>query len=239
MKLRNNYFSISSERASKFVRFGEQFCLLDNCLLSLFIRQQLNDRGVLTSSSHRNSDCFRLVEPVSLTDDFGTWQYDHWRGLFDLELLPYGTNIRFPARWKLADKANIHCRITNNDFSPIESSSSYKEKPRTSSLDVFVHDVCARENNNQGAIWLRVLHQEDITTFPHLANLRQSEWDNIHKLSVNAKKTLKAAVDRIRATMDDERHQYVSYDLDEDDDNKVIHNTTSKRVNFVQIKHNE
>ncbi|CAF2983559.1 unnamed protein product [Rotaria sp. Silwood2] len=220
-----------TESIARCIRFGEQFYLEKNCLINLFIRQKLHDRDILTSSSnHRNSDCFRLIESVSLTDDFGTWQYDHWRDVLDLKLSPHGTNTRFPARWKLADDARIHCLITNDDFTRTESSSSYNTRPRTASLNVFVHDVCMHENNGQEDIWLRDLYKEDIRTFEHLANLRQSEWDNIRALSMNARKTLKAAVDRIRETMADERYQHISYDSDQDDDNDMIDNSTGSEL---------
>ncbi|CAF4403023.1 unnamed protein product [Rotaria sp. Silwood2] len=221
------YKHVTTEPASILVRYGECFYLLKSCILSLFIRKQLHDRGTHTSNTNQTSKCFHLIEPVSLTDDFGTWQYKHFHDIFDLELSPHGTNAQFPPRWKLADDVRIHCLIRNDSFTGIKSSSSLKGIPRTASLEAFVHDVCAHENNGQGNAWLLELHKEDILTFEHLANLRQSEWDNIRKLSMNAKKTLKAAVDCVRENVADERYLHGSYDSDQEDDEDMMLNTTS------------
>lgn len=216
-------FFTSSEKTSIFVRYNEQFSLVEGCLLDLFIRHQLHDRDIVTSSTHRTLTHFRLIEPISLVDDFGSWQYDHWHSIFDMELVPHGTNARFPARWRLADDARIHCFINNHDpavQTSSSSSSSHGDRPRTTSLDVFVQDVCALENNGKrGAAWLGSLHQEDIFTYEHLANLRQSEWDSMNTLTMNAKKTLKAAIDRERENTAGERRHHIAYNLDQEDDN--------------------
>jgi len=223
-------FLISSELTSTSVRYNEQFCLVNGCLLDLFIRKQLRDRGIITSSTNRNSAHFRLIEPVSLTDDFSTWTYDQWRGIFDLELAPHGTNARFPTRWSLADNARIHCLINNYDSMGTKSSSSFNDRPRTGSLDVFVGDVCAHENNGQTNAWLDALHQEDIRTYQDLTNLRQTEWDNIRKLTVNAKKILKAALDRERENVDGDRRRSTACDLNPEGDDQIIHNNISKYI---------
>ncbi|CAF1669041.1 unnamed protein product [Rotaria magnacalcarata] len=224
--LKTLYKQTTTESSSWLILFGELFCLEKKSILNLFIRQQLRDRGTLTSSVYQNSNCFNLIEPVSLTDEFGTWQYDHWRGLLDLKLSPHGNNASFPPRWKLADRADIHCLMVNNDSTVVKSLALNSEKIRTASLDVFVRDVCAHENNDQADRWLSDLHKEDILTFNHLANLRQAEWDNIRNLSVNAKKILKTAVDHARETMGDKRYQHISDDSDEDADDGMISNAT-------------
>ncbi|CAF3930859.1 unnamed protein product [Rotaria sp. Silwood1] len=202
-----------------------QFVLPVNCPLHLFIRQQMHDCGIITSTAHRNSTRLRLIEPVSLIDDFSTWQYDHWHGLFDLTLEPYERdhNIHFPARWHLADNVQIYCRIKNDDSSQ-PTSSSPTDSPRTASLDVFIHDICDRENNGRANKWLRALDEEDIFTFEHLTNLRQSEWDNIHSLPLNAKKILKEAVDREREHAAGERRQRIINDP-KDENNEQTEST--------------
>jgi hypothetical protein len=178
---------------------NEQFVLPVNCPLDLFVRQQMHDRGIVTSTAYQNSTLLRLIEPVSLIDDFSTWKHDHWHGLFDLKLEPYerDNNIRFPVRWRLADNVQIYCRIKNDDSS-LSTSSSHSDTLRTGSRDVFIQDICDRENNGRAGEWLLALNKEDIMTFEHLSNLRQSEWDNIQFLPMNAKKILKAAVDQAR-----------------------------------------
>jgi hypothetical protein len=233
----SEYFSFAfSNPTLMSVHYNEEFRLGNGCLLYLFICKQLGDRGIITAGNRRGLACFRLIEPITLTDDFGTWQYDHWRGLFDLELSPRGANAEFPIRWRLADDARIHCRIEKHDSVGKISSSSNGDRPRTASLDVFVEDVCAHENNGQKTAWLDALHKEDILTYEHLANLRQSEWDN--KLPMNAKKILKAAIDRERESVASDRHRRVTSDSDQedDDDNIMVQDNTSKHIVFFPKK---
>ncbi|CAF4362506.1 unnamed protein product, partial [Rotaria sp. Silwood2] len=205
---------------------NEQFVLPVNCPLHLFVRQQMHDHGIVTSSAHRNSTRLRLIEPANLTDDFSTWQYDHWHGLFELTLEPHekGSNARFPPRWRLSDNVQIYSRIQRSDSS--KSSSSHTDRPRTASLDAFIYDMCDQENNDRGDAWLCALHKEDILTFEHLTNLRQSEWDAIHSLPMNAKKILKAAVDRERECASGERRQRISNDP-KDGNNKQAESITT------------
>ena len=192
---------------------NEEFILPVNCPLYLFVRQQIHDRGIVTSTAHRNLAHLCVIEPVSLMDDFSTWQYDHWHGLFDLTLEPYerNNNIRFPTRWRLADNVQIYCRIKNDHLFQ-STSSSHTDRPRTASLDVFIQDVCNRENNGRADEWLRALEKEDIFTFEHLTNLRQSEWDDIKSLPMNAKKLLKLTVDQEREYATGERRQRIIND---------------------------
>ncbi|CAF3923033.1 unnamed protein product [Rotaria sordida] len=204
---------------SNMVNDRQPFVLTIHCPLYSFIQQQMRERGTITSIAHHNSTHFRLVEPIGLTDDFGPWQYDHWQGLFDLELRPHGDNTQFPERWCLADKVTIHCRIEINNSGEKTLLPSYMDRPRTGTLDAFIHDVCARENNGQNEAWLKALKQEDIFNFEHLTNLNQSEWNRIHKLSVNAKRILKAAVDRERTnTAGERRRQVINDSIDENNE---------------------
>jgi len=178
----------------------------------------MHERGTTTSVAHHNSTRFRLIEPISCNDDFGTWPYDHWHGLFDLELEPHGDKVQFPAQWRLAHDVTIHCRIETCNSTEKTLPPSHMDRPRTETLDVFVHDVCVRQKNGQSKSWLKALNQEDIFSFEHLTNLNQSEWDRIYKLPVNAKKILKAAVDRERTSTAGERRRQVI--KDPDDENK-------------------
>ena len=221
-------FFPAPESASVIVGDNRKFLLANDCLLYLFIRQQLRDRDTITSSSSQHSTRYRLIEPVSLTDDFGTWQFDRWRGLFDIELAPHGDTIRFPSRWKLADEPRIHCRLHDQDAATKASTSLLDGRPRITSLEVFVRDVCHHANSGQADVWLRDLHEEDVLTFEHLANLRHGEWENIRKLTVNARKTLRAAVDRERESSTGERRKRLSSDPDEDADNEMTPNSESK-----------
>lgn len=160
-----------------------------------------------------------MTKSLSSIDDFGTWQYDHWRGLFDLELRPHERNTHFPSRWSLTDDARIFCQLHKRDGTGSHISLANEDRPRTDSLEIFVHDVCVRENNGQERNWLVDLHKEAILTYEHLANLRQSEWDNIQKLSMNAKKILKGAIDCERESTDNTRRQPVSHPSDPEEDN--------------------
>jgi hypothetical protein len=56
--------------------------------------------------------------------------------------------------------------------------------------------------------WLKALYAEDIFSFPHLSNLKQNEWDNIRRLSMNAKRILKTAIDRERESVADDRRRF-------------------------------
>jgi hypothetical protein len=167
----------------------------------------MSTRGIIRSIGYRNSTRLRLIEPISSIDDFSSWQYDRWYGIFDFHLVPYGDRNEFPTRWSLADNAHIHCHLIIEGSQAKSSNSLLIDRPRTASLDVFVHDICMRENNGQGDAWLQALHAEDILTFEQLTNLCQSEWDNIRKLTMHAKKIIKAAVDRDRTNVASERRQ--------------------------------
>jgi hypothetical protein len=104
---------------------------------------------------------------------------------------------------------------------------------------VFVGDVCAHENNGQKTTWLEALHKEDILTYEHLSNLRQSEWDNIRQLPMNAKKILKAAIDRERESVASDRRRRVTSDSDQkddDSDNIIVQDNTSKHIVFFLKK---
>ncbi|CAF3702209.1 unnamed protein product [Rotaria sp. Silwood1] len=156
----------------------------------------------------RSAERLRLVEPLSITDEFGTWSYDNFRGLFEIELRSH-LQKSFPSCWTLANDAHIHCQFV---FSGTRQASDIGtififERPRTSSLELFIEDVCAKEDNMKAKQWLEALHAEDILSFTHLSNLKQTEWDNIKRLSMNAKRILKAAVDRERESAADDRRR--------------------------------
>jgi hypothetical protein len=115
-----------------------------------------------------------------------------------------------PTCWLLAKDARIHCqfafsgtRQANETTTPL-----IFDRPRTTSLEQFVHDVCAKEDNMQGEKWFEALCAEDILSFTHLSNLKQTEWNNIKKLTMNAKRILKAAVDRERESAADDRRRW-------------------------------
>ncbi|CAF3790646.1 unnamed protein product [Rotaria sp. Silwood1] len=156
----------------------------------------------------RSVERLRLVETLTITDELGTWSYDHFRGLFDIELRSH-LQKSFPSCWVLANDARIHCQFAfsgTRQASEIATSLIF-ERPRTSSLEQFVEDVYAKEDNMKAKQWLEALHAEDILSFPHLSNLKQTEWDNIKKLSMNAKRILKTAVDRERESAADDRRR--------------------------------
>lgn len=176
-------------------------------VLALFIREQVHTSSPIRG---RQSVRFRLVEQLTVTDEFGTWPYDHFRGLFDLELRRC-SNEPFPNSWTLADHAGLRCRVIfiGSGFADEKLGTTVADRPRTTSLDQFVLDVCDKEDNQPAEAWIKCLREEDIRTFSHLLNLKQTEWDNIKKLSMNAKRILKAAVDRERESVaNDRRHVF-------------------------------
>ena len=207
---------------------NKQFLLHPGSLLALFIREQVS---LLGKVRQRQSERLRLVEPLSITDDFGSWTYDHLRDLFEIELRSH-LEKSFPSCWILANDACIHCQFV---FSGTQQASETTmslifEPPRTNSLEQFVEDVCAKEDNMKNADWLNALHAEDIFSFTHLANLKQTEWDNIKRLSMNAKRILKAAVDRERENAADDRRRC----FEESSPNEEIPRSTGSDVDGVK-----
>ncbi|CAF3180976.1 unnamed protein product [Rotaria sp. Silwood2] len=184
---------------------NKRFLLHPGSLLALFIHEQMSLLGTIRQ---RSAERLRFAEPLSITDEFGTWSYDHFRGLFEIELRSH-LQKSFPSCWVLANDARIHCQFVfsgTRQANEIASSFIF-ERPRTGSLELFVEDVCAKEDNMKAKQWLEALCAEDIFSFPHLSNLKQTEWDNIKRLSMNAKRILKAAVDRERENAADDRRR--------------------------------
>ncbi|CAF4819223.1 unnamed protein product [Rotaria sp. Silwood1] len=171
---------------------------------------------VVISTAHSNSTRFRLVEQIRLNDEFDRWEYDHLRGLFDLELEPHVSNTRFPTRWQLANNVSIYCRIKTINNNEQKTSSSHFNRLHTDSLDTFVQNVCAQENNSRSNDWLKALRDADIVHFEHLTSLDRTEWDRIPGLTVNAKRILRAAADRHRtSTVGGQRQQITNNTKDE------------------------
>ncbi|CAF4423727.1 unnamed protein product [Rotaria sp. Silwood2] len=179
------------------------------CVLDLFIRHQLENRGII-SFVHAQTR-FRLVEPISLTDDFSTWHFDHFHDLFDIWLKPCSTQL-FPKQWRFADNGQIYYQV-NDAYNKINDDTETMtiERPNTSSLESFIRDICLKENNGMTDVWLKQLRElEDIITYSHLANLKETDWNGIVKLSMNAKKTIKKYVDREKQTADDEKRKTIA-----------------------------
>jgi hypothetical protein len=186
------------------VRDNKPFVLHRGSLLALFIYEQMHSIGTVRQSQ---SSRLHLVQPLVITDEFGTWSYDHFRGLFELELHPHG-NESFQTCWVLGNDARIYCQFVfiGTQQANKMSTSLIRDRPRTNSLEQFVRDVCAKENMDADK-WIGLLHEEYIFSFIHLSNLKQTEWDNIKRLPMNAKRILKAAVDRERESADDDRRR--------------------------------
>jgi hypothetical protein len=173
--------------------------LNQRCILDLFIRKQMAQRGVIDFGRKRQK--FRLVEPISLNDEFDTWYFDHFHSLFDL-FLTRPNNETFPTSWEFIDQSKITYQIisihsTNDDQKQIQ-------RPSTQSLEKFIEGICNIEDNGMAKDWIESLRKEDITTYAHLTNLNQKEWDNIKELSMNALKTIKIYVDREKQTAEDQ-----------------------------------
>lgn len=149
----------------------------------------------------------RLVEPLSSTDEFSTWSYDHFRDLFTMELRPH-QHASFPNSWHLITNAQIYCQFMYNGTRQIDGNapSFIPDRPRTGSLEQFVTDVFAKEDM-QAEKWLKALHDEDILTYAHLSNIKHAEWTNIKSIPMHPKKILQTAVDRERESADNDRRR--------------------------------
>lgn len=194
----SNGADVSSQNDNK------SFTLHPESLLALFVHELLRPFDNIRT---RQPTRLRLVEPLTSTDNFSTWSYDHFRGIFEMELRPHGAKS-FPSSWRLANDAGIHyqliqegARQNNGDVA-----SAVLDRPRTGSLQQFIQDICAKEDM-EAEKWLKALEEEDIHSFVHLSNLQQTEWDNIRRLPMNAKRILKTAVDRERESADDDRRR--------------------------------
>lgn len=168
--------------------------LAKGTILDLFIRRQLAERGNVTFKRPRKK--FRLVEPVSLTDEFDSWTFDNFQHIFDFWLTvdPHGNQTStFPTRWRLDRQAVINYIIGGG----IDESATRIRRPSTKSLENFIRDVCSIEDNGMAEEWFETLtDDEDILTYAHLSNLTMPEWEKIRKLPMNALKTIKFYVDQ-------------------------------------------
>ncbi len=156
----------------------------------------MSKNGTITSTGHSSSHRFRVLEPIKFTDDFSDWEYDHWQGLFGLELEPHGNNTRFPAKWRLTDNVSIYCRITKSDPNKSLPSSSLIDRSQFELLESFIQSVCECENNNLSESWLRALHQEKIFHLEQLINLDQKGWNQIQRLTAVEKCQLKKYIEK-------------------------------------------
>ncbi|CAF1420398.1 unnamed protein product [Adineta steineri] len=200
---------------------GKSHSLPRGTLIDLFIRQQMMDRGMITFIHPQSR--FRLVESISLTDEFESWTFDHFHNLLNFWLTIDLTNKKkFPNQWKLDPQAKIKYAIVqrladdNND-----QTSKHLERPSTKSLENFIRDICQIEGNGMSNTWYEVLSKkENINTYAHLTNLNQKEWDRIRSLPMNALKTIKFYIDRekqmveerkTKKTEDPDQKQEISY----------------------------
>ena len=175
---------------------------MTGCVLDVFIREQLLARGTIDPG--RSLRKLQLAEPITVDDEFDTWFFDHMRGVMQLWLVN-NDGPAFPTRWKLDPNANISyvietgdSRKNDDDDDDVESSKTMVniDRPRTISLEHFVHDVCEKENNGKYEKWIAALREDDVTTYAHLAGLKHTEWAELKLLSMNGRKTLKSYVNR-------------------------------------------
>lgn len=186
---------------------GTPHPLTSGSLLDVFIRKELKDRGDITLSSS-NEKLYRLVEPVSLTDEFSSWTFDLFRSIFDLWLsIDAECEKTFPIVWKFDDEnGQIDYVIKNDLFSNDENSSKTQSgRPSTKDLPSFIQGVCRIETNNNASVWLEKFKEENITTYAHLSNLNDEEWKRISKLPMNALKTIRFYVDQAKQSVEERK----------------------------------
>jgi hypothetical protein len=175
-------------------------------MIDLFIRQQMIERGTITFT--RAQTRFRLVEQISLTDAFESWTFDHFHGLMDFWLTVDLTNKEsFPNQWKLNSQAKINYIIQDRlNTTDDDQTSKHLERPSTKSLENFLRDICQIEENGMFNDWFKGLTEdENISTYAHLTNLNQKEWEQIQKLPMNALKTIKFYVDREKQMVEERK----------------------------------
>ncbi len=168
-------------------------------MLDLFVRQQMLNRDTIDFG--RKMEQIQLAEPIQIEDEFDAWYFDHMRGIFDIWLLPNHPSTQFPLKWKLAANAQVFYEIHNTEDSNQQDGNFSQEqrnsdRPSTVSLERFIQGVCQQLNNGQAQKWINALREEDITTYPHLDNLKLSEWAEIKTLPLNARKLLKSFVNQ-------------------------------------------
>ncbi|CAF1397310.1 unnamed protein product [Rotaria sp. Silwood1] len=185
---------------------GTSHPLSQGTILDLFIRQQMIDRGTVTFIDPQTE--YRLVEPISLTDEFESWTFDHFHGLFDFWLAvdPH-TKTTFPSPWTLHSDAQIDYIIATRLIrADGDQSRKYSERPSTKSLENFLRDICNKERNGMFQIWYKALSvEENIASYAHLTNLNQKEWDRIGRLPMNALKTIKFYVDQEKQMVEERK----------------------------------
>jgi hypothetical protein len=163
----------------------------------------MHERGMIDFGREKTQ--FRLIEPISLNDEFDTWQFDNFHGLFDLLMTRLNSKL-FPVRWKFIDNAPITVQILNSYSSAEDNGDTRKtiQRPSTKSLEKFIEGICEIEDNGMASEWITSLRKEDITTYAHLTNLSLKDWERIKKLTMNALKTIKTYVDREKQTAEDQ-----------------------------------
>jgi hypothetical protein len=154
----------------------------------------LTERDVITFKRERSK--FRLVEPVSLTDDFDSWTFDNFQQILDFWITidpNEDSKTNFPKRWKIHEKTTFNYiigGISNQTTARIQ-------RPSTKSLENFIRGVCIIEDNGMFEQWFEALTEKEvITTYAHLSNLTTPEWGKIRLLPMNALKTIKFYVDQ-------------------------------------------
>ncbi|CAF1454924.1 unnamed protein product [Adineta steineri] len=175
--------------------------VISGSILDAFIRSQLLSRGHVVDTG-RSLTKFCLVEPLVLSDEFDTWYFDYLRDLFELNLL--SPEKSFPKRWKIDENTKIFYLLElpkNNDN--IDQGTRNVDRPSTVSLQRFIEDVCEKENNGMTKKWFEALHEDDIFTYDHLANLKFDEWNQLKKISMNGRKILKSYIDREKQMTND------------------------------------
>lgn len=195
-------------------RSGENHPILDGkihsleqgSILDLLIRQQMADRGVITVTPG-TTRC-RVVEPITRTDEFDSWRFDHFHGLMDFWLtLDPSFEKPFPQRWRLTEDAQVEYIVTPKlTIGEKSSSSEQAERPNTKSLRNFIQSICRIEGLGQADDWYKKLaDEENISTYSHLTNLNQREWERISKLPMNALKTIKFYIDLEKQMVEERR----------------------------------
>ncbi|CAF1442979.1 unnamed protein product [Rotaria sordida] len=180
--------------------------LSQGSLLDLFIRQQMLDRGTVTFINSQTK--YRLVESISLTDEFESWTFDHFHGLLDFWLaIDSNSKTNFPSPWTLNPDAYIdYIIVTPLTSADDDPSGKQSERPSTKSLENFIRDICRIEANGMFNIWYKALTtEENIATYAHLTNLNQKEWDRIGRLPMNALKTIKFYVNQEKQMVEERK----------------------------------
>ena len=174
------------------------------------MRNTLCARGTIDRSTE-----FKLIEPESFIDAFDTDTFDHFRGLFELRIVPMNGNTAFPKKWRLKTDADIKFEIKQDTPTTLEirnnqgkeckkplSVAHSLELSKERTLYTFLEQVHKSTDDKKGTVddWKEDLKNEGITEYEDLERLDEQDWQRMKSPSMMVRKLLKMHLERQRHT---------------------------------------